>query len=163
MTKHKMHGKLMCAHPMHVHILFPMTSLDVDAKPSTPVSPSSTRARVPSVVRDLNWSPATWLLLVVLAGALFLDGLDISMVGVAPARNRPLSIYTMCGASGFSLGLVFGGLLTEIGWRMTFLLPGPVAIAFVLIGFRVIPRVARQPVRLAQLDLAGAFTSTASL
>src|SRR2546430_15567270 len=83
MTKHKMHGKLMCAHPMHVHILFPMTSLDVDAKPSTPVSPSSTRARVPSVVRDLNWSPATSLLLVVLAGALFLDGLDISMVGVA--------------------------------------------------------------------------------
>ncbi|HEY7048447.1 MAG TPA: MFS transporter [Jatrophihabitantaceae bacterium] len=238
-----------------------MTSLDVDTNPSAPVSSSSARARVPSVVRDLNWSPATWLLLVVLAGALFLDGLDISMVGVAlpsigsdlhmsasslqwivsgyvlgyggflllggrasdllgrrqvfltavgifgaasvissvlsndfalvalrflkgasagftvpaglsiitttfaegPARNRALSIYTMCGASGFSLGLVFGGLLTEIGWRATFLLPGPVAIAFVLIGYRVIPRVARQPIRLAHLDLAGAFTSTASL
>src|SRR5215212_10462058 len=40
-----------------------------------------------------------------------------------PARNRALSIYTACGASGFSLGLVFGGLLTEVGWRLTFLLP----------------------------------------
>src|SRR4051794_37866826 len=30
-----------------------------------------------------------------------------------PARNRALSIYTATGASGFSLGLVFGGLLTE--------------------------------------------------
>jgi predicted MFS family arabinose efflux permease len=74
-----------------------------------------------------------------------------------------LSIYTMCGASGFSLGLVFGGLLTELGWRETFLLPGPVAIALVLVGFRVIPRVPREPVRWAHLDLTGALTSTASL
>jgi MFS family permease len=80
-----------------------------------------------------------------------------------PARNRALSIYTMCGASGFSLGLVFGGLLTELGWRETFLLPGPVAIALVLVGYRVIPRVPREPVRWAHLDLAGALTSTASL
>jgi EmrB/QacA subfamily drug resistance transporter len=213
------------------------------------------------VVRDLTWTATTWLLLVVLCGALFLDGLDISMVGVAlpsigsdlgmspsslqwivsgyvlgyggflllggrasdllgrrqvflaavalfgaasvvssvlsndfalvalrflkgasagftvpaglsiitttfaegPARNRALSIYTMCGASGFSLGLVFGGLLTELGWRATFLLPGPVAIALVLVGFRVIPRVQREPVRWAHLDVAGALTSTASL
>jgi MFS family permease len=79
------------------------------------------------------------------------------------ARNRALSIYTMCGASGFSLGLVFGGLLTELGWRETFLLPGPVAIALVIVGFRVIPRVPREPVRWAQLDVAGALTSTASL
>src|SRR3954467_15116570 len=46
-----------------------------------------------------------------------------------PARSKALGIYTVCGASGFSLGLVFGGLLTEIGWRITFLVPGPVAIA----------------------------------
>jgi MFS family permease len=223
-------------------------------------TPSTNRA-APSVVRDLAWNATTWLLLVVLCGALFLDGLDISMVGVAlpsigadlgmsasslqwivsgyvlgyggflllggrasdllgrrqvfltavalfgaasvvssvlsndfalvalrflkgvaagftvpaglsiitttfaegPARNRALSIYTMCGASGFSLGLVFGGLLTELGWRATFLLPGPVALALVLVGFRVIPRVPRRPVRWAQLDVAGALTSTASL
>ena len=40
-------------------------------------------------------------------------------------RNRALSIYAATGATGFSLGLVFGGLLTEIGWRWVFLLPGP--------------------------------------
>ena len=45
-----------------------------------------------------------------------------------PARNRALSIYTGAGASGFSLGLVFGGLLTELGWRWTFLLPVPIAL-----------------------------------
>jgi MFS family permease len=242
----------MCKHPMHMHRLSTM-ALDLE----TP----STNRTTPSVVRDLTWTATTWLLLVVLCGALFLDGLDISMVGVAlpsigsdlgmsasslqwivsgyvlgyggflllggrasdllgrrqvfltavavfgaasvvssvlsndfalvalrfvkgasagftvpaglsiitttfaegPARNRALSIYTMCGASGFSLGLVFGGLLTELGWRETFLLPGPVAIALVLVGFRVIPRVPREPVHWAHLDLAGALTSTASL
>src|SRR5690242_21279733 len=54
-----------------------------------------------------------------------------------PARNRALSIYTVCGASGFSLGLVFGGALTEVGWRETFLLPGPVALLLVAVGLRV--------------------------
>ncbi|NED67477.1 MDR family MFS transporter, partial [Streptomyces sp. SID10244] len=45
-----------------------------------------------------------------------------------PARNRALSIYTVCGASGFSLGLVFGGLLTELSCRATLIFPGPVAL-----------------------------------
>ena len=47
----------------------------------------------------------------------------------APNRNRALAIYTASGASGFSLGLVLGGLLTELGWRWTFLLPVPFALA----------------------------------
>src|SRR6476646_6347845 len=43
-----------------------------------------------------------------------------------PARNKALSMYTATGAAGFSLGLVFGGLLTEVSWRLAFLLPAPV-------------------------------------
>ena len=58
-----------------------------------------------------------------------------------PARNKALTIYTASGASGFSLGLVLGGLLTEIGWRWTFLLPVPVALAL------LIARPARDPRR----------------
>ncbi|MFW0791084.1 MFS transporter [Gordonia sp. CPCC 205333] len=208
-----------------------------------------------------GWSPKVWLLLVVLAGALFLDGLDISMVGVAlpsigddlgmtssqlqwivsgyvlgyggllllggrasdlfgrrrvflaalgvfgvasvisavvdingliialrfikgiaaaftvpaglsiitttfaegPARNRALSIYTVCGASGFSLGLVFGGLLTELSWRATLLFPGPVALLLFVVGMRVIPKIAAPSFRWAQFDVIGALTSTGSL
>jgi MFS family permease len=80
-----------------------------------------------------------------------------------PARNRALSIYTVCGASGFSLGLVFGGVLTEIGWRATLVAPAPVALALVVIGYRLLPRVPRERISIGHLDLAGAFTSTASL
>src|SRR4051812_43102206 len=57
-----------------------------------------------------------------------------------PERNRALSIYTATGASGFSLGLVLGGLLTELGWRWTFLLPVPIALALLVAAPRLLPR-----------------------
>ena len=208
-----------------------------------------------------NWTRATWALLVVLCGALFLDALDVSMIGVAlpsigadlhmsaaalqwivsayvlgyggllllggraadllgrrevfitavavfgaaslvssvmtsdaalialrlvkgiaaaftvpaglsiitttfaegPARNRAISIYTVCGASGFSLGLVFGGALTELGWRATLLAPAPVALVLVAVGWRLLPRTRRARLAIRDLDLAGALTSTAAL
>ena len=49
-----------------------------------------------------------------------------------PERNRALSIYTATGASGFSMGLVAGGLLTELGWRWVFLLPVPIALGLLV-------------------------------
>src|SRR3954453_14855290 len=39
-----------------------------------------------------------------------------------PARNKALSIYVVFGAGGYSSGLVFGGLMTGLGWRWNFLL-----------------------------------------
>ncbi|WP_460606431.1 MFS transporter [Jatrophihabitans fulvus] len=230
---------------------------ELTAPRTTPSAP----APAPLHVTDTRWTPAVWGLLVVLAGALFLDALDVSMVGVAlpsiggdlgmapgslqwivsgyvlgyggllllggrasdlvgrrvvfltavavfgaasvvsamlsdpttlialrflkgaaaaftvpaglsiitttfaegPARSRALSIYTVCGASGFSLGLVVGGALTELGWRATFLLPGPVALLLLAAGLRVVPRASRQRVRASDFDLPGALTSTASL
>ena len=50
------------------------------------------------------------------------------------ARNKALSIYTATGATGFSLGLVIGGLLTETGWRWVFFLPAPVALIALIAG-----------------------------
>ncbi|MGZ4454170.1 MAG: MFS transporter, partial [Nocardioides sp.] len=52
-------------------------------------------------------------------------GLSIITTNFAegPARNKALSIYTVFGAGGYSSGLIFGGLMTNVGWRWTFLLP----------------------------------------
>ncbi|MET9819039.1 MFS transporter [Streptomyces sp. NPDC006355] len=230
-----------------------------------PESTSSTRQTSDpqgfTVSAPTGWSRRTWLLLVTLCGALFLDALDISMVGVAlpsirtdlgmdtatlqwivssyvlgyggflllggrasdllgrrrvflaavgvfgvasvisalssidgliialrfvkgvsaaftvpaglsiitttfaegPARNKAFSIYSACGASGFSLGLVFGGFLTELSWRATLVFPGPVALLLLVIGMQVVPRTARRKFSFAQFDLLGALSSTASL
>lgn len=80
-----------------------------------------------------------------------------------PNRNRALAYYTATGASGFSLGLVFGGLLTELGWRWTFLLPVPFALAILVMARRVIPRDRLIPGQRRRYDLAGAFTITAAM
>ncbi|GGK56396.1 MFS transporter [Planomonospora parontospora subsp. parontospora] len=79
-----------------------------------------------------------------------------------PARNRALSIFTASGASGFSLGLVISGLLTELGWRWTFLMPVPVAVIALVAALRFLPK---RPEERAESghDLVGAVTITASM
>ncbi|MFC4115629.1 MFS transporter [Nonomuraea zeae] len=79
-----------------------------------------------------------------------------------PERNRALSIFTACGASGYSLGLVLSGLLTEIGWRWTLLMPVPVAIIALVAALLVLPRSAEDRAEGGH-DLVGAVLITASM
>jgi MFS family permease len=62
-----------------------------------------------------------------------------------PARERALSVYSLFGASGFSLGLVLSGLLTGFSWRWTFLFPAPVALVLFVAGLWLVPRDGRAP------------------
>ena len=80
-----------------------------------------------------------------------------------PMRNRAFSVYTVFGASGFSLGLVLSGLLTEISWRWTLLVPAPVAVVVLAAAIWLIPR--GEPVERTgrRFDLPGAFTITAAM
>src|SRR4051812_10207911 len=210
---------------------------------------------------DVRWGPKLWGTLVVLCGALFLDALDISMVGVAlpsirtdlnmttsalqwvvsgyvlgyggllllggraadllgrrrvliaalavfavgsllgglvstpelliaarfvkgvaaaftapaalsiitttfaegPARNKALSIFSVTGASGFSLGLVMSGLLTEVGWRYPLLLPGPVALIVLIAAIKLVPNDGKPARDGRGYDLGGAVTSTVAM
>jgi EmrB/QacA subfamily drug resistance transporter len=56
-----------------------------------------------------------------------------------PARNKAIGIFAVFGASGYSAGLVFSGLLTEVGWRWTFLLPAPIALVALVAAWKLIP------------------------
>jgi EmrB/QacA subfamily drug resistance transporter len=108
---------------------------------------------------------ATRLIKGVSAGFTAPAGLSIITTSFAegPARNKAIAIYTATGATGFSLGLVFGGLLTEIGWRWVFFLPAPLALITLLAAIRLVPRDTR-PARVARsFDLAGAVTLTAAM
>src|SRR3954447_2616354 len=73
-----------------------------------------------------------------------------------PARNRALSVFSVFGASGYSSGLILGGLLTSLGWRWNFLVPVPLAIAALIGGFALIAR--DRPAAAGGHDLAGAAT-----
>jgi MFS family permease len=91
------------------------SSLSLD----TPQAASPPR---PAQVRDLNWSRAVWLLLIVVCGALFLDGLDLSMIGVAlPSIGRSLHLQAASLqwiVSGYVLGygslLLLGGRTSDL-------------------------------------------------
>jgi EmrB/QacA subfamily drug resistance transporter len=80
-----------------------------------------------------------------------------------PARNKALAVFTATGATGFSLGLVVGGLLTEIGWRWVFFVPAPVALAVLIAGLRLVPRERRGLRTARSFDLAGAVSMTAGM
>jgi EmrB/QacA subfamily drug resistance transporter len=79
-----------------------------------------------------------------------------------PDRNRALSIFTTCAASGFSMGLILGGALTEVGWRWTFLMPGPVALIVLIFGIKLIPASARDNAA-GGYDVPGAITVTGGM
>ncbi|MCF1592801.1 MFS transporter [Streptomyces muensis] len=79
-----------------------------------------------------------------------------------PIRNRALAIYTTCGATGYSMGLVFSGLLTEASWRLTMLLPAPVALIALLAGLKLLPRTERERAS-GGYDIPGAILGTASM
>src|SRR5215831_19410456 len=90
-----------------------------------------------------------------------------------PMRSRAFSVYTVFGASGFSLGLVLSGLLTEISWRWTLLVPAPVALAVLAGGLWLLPRPPQVRRRAAghlpgrarrrAFDVPGAVTVTAAM
>ncbi|MFI0448794.1 MFS transporter [Actinomadura sp. 6N118] len=78
-----------------------------------------------------------------------------------PARNRALSVFSVFGASGYSSGLILGGLLTSFGWRWTFLTPVPLAVLALVAGYFLIPRDKRAEE--GGHDLVGAITLTAGM
>ncbi len=81
--------------------------------------------------------------------------------GEGPARNRALGIFAVFGASGYSAGLVFSGLLTELGWRWTFLLPVPIALVALVAAYRLLPH--DRPERSGGYDLPGAITGAGAM
>src|SRR5260221_3731925 len=84
-----------------------------------------------SPVAEYRWNPRLWGILVVLCGALFLDALDVSMVGVAlPSIRADLGLSTSSlqwVVSGYVLG--YGGLLLLGGRAADLLARRPVFLA----------------------------------
>jgi EmrB/QacA subfamily drug resistance transporter len=92
-------------------------------------------------------------------------GLSIITTSFAegPARNKALAIYTATGATGFSLGLVLSGVLTEIGWRWVFFFPVPLALLTLIAAIKLVPNDGRPPRSGQRFDLFGAVSVTAGM
>jgi EmrB/QacA subfamily drug resistance transporter len=78
-----------------------------------------------------------------------------------PERVRAIALYTSVSAAGGALGLVFGGLLTElVSWRWVMFVNVPIGIAILVVGRRILSESER---RHGRFDLVGAVTSTAGM
>jgi MFS family permease len=64
-------------------------------------------------------------------------------------QRRAVSVYSLCGAAGFTAGLLLSGSLLHGSWRWTLWFPAPVALLLMVLGLRVLPadRGPRPPVR----------------
>jgi EmrB/QacA subfamily drug resistance transporter len=78
-------------------------------------------------------------------------------------RNKALGIWGAIAASGASIGLIAGGLLTRYaGWQYIFYLNVPVGVAALLVAPRVVPESRLESVR-RRFDAFGALAATGGL
>jgi MFS family permease len=79
------------------------------------------------------------------------------------AKAKALAAWGAVGGAGAAIGVVVGGLLTELAdWRMIFFVNLPVAVALAVTAVHVIPSDGEKP-RWRGLDVRGALLATTSL
>lgn len=79
-----------------------------------------------------------------------------------PHRNKAFGIFNLFEASGYSSGLLIGGLLAALDWRYIFVLPIPIAALLLLAALRFLPPDPPRGER-ARLDVGGATTLVAGM
>jgi EmrB/QacA subfamily drug resistance transporter len=74
------------------------------------------------------------------------------------ARNRGLALFSAVASGGATVGLVLGGLLTDVGsWRLTMVINVPIGLAVLALTRRSVAETPRRPGR---FDVVGAVAAT---
>lgn len=76
---------------------------------------------------------------------------------VGHARNRALAVSAAMQGAGSVLGLILGGALTEISWRLAFLINVPLGILIVIVAVTRIEETRHERLK---LDVTGALLAT---
>ncbi|HZB33878.1 MAG TPA: MFS transporter [Streptosporangiaceae bacterium] len=80
-----------------------------------------------------------------------------------PRRNKALAIYTATAATGYSIGLVASGMLTQVHWRLVFFLPGAAALIALILTPAAVDRDSPARGGSRSYDPGGAVTATSAI
>jgi MFS family permease len=79
-----------------------------------------------------------------------------------PARNRAFGIYAAVSGAGAAIGLILGGVLTDLlSWRWVLFVNAPIGLAIAIAAPRLIGETERREV--GALDVPGALASTGGM
>jgi EmrB/QacA subfamily drug resistance transporter len=99
-------------------------------------------------------------------GAAFVAPAALSLVTTIFAegaeRNRALGVWGAVAGAGGAVGVLLGGVLTQIDWRLVLFVNVPVAAIAIIAGPRVLPE-GKDPTEVKGFDLPGAVSGTAGL
>jgi EmrB/QacA subfamily drug resistance transporter len=99
-------------------------------------------------------------------GAAFVSPAALSLVTTIFAegaeRNRALGVWGAVAGAGGAVGVLLGGVLTQIDWRLVLFVNVPVAIGAIIAAPRVLPE-GKDPTEVKGFDLPGAISVTAGL
>ncbi|MGH2873837.1 MAG: MFS transporter, partial [Solirubrobacteraceae bacterium] len=88
----------------------------------------------------------------------------MNMFGEGAERNKALGIWGAIAASGATVGVITGGLLTRYaGWQYIFYLNVPIGLATLALVPRIVPESRLATIAGRRFDAAGALTGTAGL
>ncbi|MFI6877558.1 MFS transporter [Streptomyces sp. NPDC050400] len=118
-----------------------------------------------------GFATAEWMLIVARfvtgVAAAFMTPAALSLITTSyeegPRRNQALLVFAGTAAGGFSLGLVIGGVLTELGWRWVFFAPVLLSAAILVAALRLIPRQSAPARTGAGFDVPGALTAAGAM
>jgi EmrB/QacA subfamily drug resistance transporter len=77
-------------------------------------------------------------------------------------RNRALGVWGAVAGAGGAVGVLLGGVLTQIDWRLVLFVNVPVAAGAILCAPRVLPE-GKDPTEVKGFDIPGAISVTAGL
>jgi EmrB/QacA subfamily drug resistance transporter len=118
---------------------------------------------IASVLCGVAWDEATLVIARLLqgVGSAIASPTGLALVATTfpkgPARNAATAVFAAMTGVGSVMGLVVGGALTEVSWRLAFLVNIPIGLVMILLARKTLQETDRAPMK---LDAAGAILAT---
>lgn len=118
---------------------------------------------IASVLCGVAWDEATLVIARLLqgVGAAIASPTGLALIATTfpkgPARNAATAIFAAMTGIGSVMGLVVGGALVEVSWRLAFLVNVPIGLLMIYLARRTLRETQRERMK---LDAAGALLAT---